>query len=126
MASAVKPAAAKTPLTKAASASGSKRSEFICRTKFRNALPDVPYDAKCLELPFETERFVQYSTTTLERQHRHQLYTELDLGIPIDLIDPNAYKPIRMVYNIFHLTCISWTATRSNRCRTYSDRNYIW
>eukprot|EP00698_Gefionella_okellyi_P004891 TRINITY_DN14520_c0_g1_i1.p1 TRINITY_DN14520_c0_g1~~TRINITY_DN14520_c0_g1_i1.p1 ORF type:complete len:392 (+),score=86.61 TRINITY_DN14520_c0_g1_i1:50-1225(+) len=68
-----------------------KRSEFIGKVKFRNTLPDLPYDAKCLELPFDTERFVDYQMTTLERQHKHQLYTELEMGIPIDLIDPQAY-----------------------------------
>lgn len=37
-------------------------------------------------------RFVKYFTTTLEKNYKYQIHTEPDLGIPIDLIDPDAYK----------------------------------
>lgn len=36
-------------------------------------------------------RFIQYNPTSLERNHKHELQTEVDLGVPIDLILPEAY-----------------------------------
>lgn len=40
-------------------------------------------------------RFVQYNATSLERNHQHELLTETDLGLPIDLIDPDIYEDKR-------------------------------
>ena len=37
-------------------------------------------------------RFVQYNPTSLERNYKHELLTETDLGITIDLINQDAYK----------------------------------
>ena len=36
-------------------------------------------------------RFIQYNPTSLERNHKHELLTEVDLGVPIDLILPETY-----------------------------------
>ena len=45
-----------------------------------------------LNFPFDSMRFVRYAPTSLERNFQHVVLTEPDLGIPIDLIDPDAYK----------------------------------
>ena len=49
-------------------------------------------------------RFVQYKPTSLERNNKHELLTDIDLGVPIDLIDPETYaiKPngTRLAMNI--------------------------
>lgn len=37
-------------------------------------------------------RFVQYKATSLEKQHKHDLLTEPDLGVTIDLINPDTYR----------------------------------
>ena len=37
-------------------------------------------------------RFVQYNPTSLERNYKHDLLTEVDLGVPIDIILPEAYS----------------------------------
>ena len=37
-------------------------------------------------------RFVQYNPTSLERNYKHDLLTEVDLGVPIDLILPETYS----------------------------------
>ena len=37
-------------------------------------------------------RFVQYNPTSLERNYKHDLLTEVDLSVPIDLILPEAYS----------------------------------
>ena len=36
-------------------------------------------------------RFVQYNPTSLERSYKYDLLTEHDLGVMIDLINPDAY-----------------------------------
>lgn len=38
------------------------------------------------------DRFVQYKATSLEKQHKHELLTEPDLGVTIDLINPDTYR----------------------------------
>ena len=36
-------------------------------------------------------RFVEYKPTSLEKNYRHEMLTEVDLGVNIDLIDPDTY-----------------------------------
>ena len=38
-------------------------------------------------------RFIQYQSTSLEKSYRHELLTEHDLGVVIDLINPTTYVP---------------------------------
>ncbi|XP_076308947.1 RNA polymerase II-associated factor 1 homolog [Tachypleus tridentatus] len=70
---------------------GEKRSELVCRMKFCNTLPDIPFDPKFITYPFESNRFVEYKPTSLERNYKHDLLTEHDMGVVIDLINPNTY-----------------------------------
>lgn len=69
-----------------------ERSGVICRVKYCNTLPDIPFDPKFITYPFDQNRFVQYKATSLEKQHRHDLLTEPDLGVTIDLINPDTYR----------------------------------
>lgn len=41
---------------------------------------------------YYTCRFVQYKATSLEKQHKHDLLSEPDLGVTIDLINPDTYR----------------------------------
>eukprot|EP00128_Syssomonas_multiformis_P004967 Colp12_sorted_trinity150504_noHs@34105 len=74
-----------------AKSSSSSMPEFLCKIKYRNTLPDIPFGPKHLSYPFNPMRFVQYQPTTLEKKHKHPLLTEQNLGVPIDLVDPDAY-----------------------------------
>ncbi|CAB3980556.1 RNA polymerase II-associated factor 1 homolog [Paramuricea clavata] len=67
------------------------KPEFVCRVKYNNHLPDIPFDAKFIAYPFEANRFVQYKPTSLEKNYKHELLTDVDLGVNIDLIDPDTY-----------------------------------
>ncbi|XP_053577693.1 RNA polymerase II-associated factor 1 homolog [Bombina bombina] len=69
-----------------------ERSGVVCRVKYCNTLPDIPFDPKFITYPFEQNRFVQYKATSLEKQHKHDLLTEPDLGVTIDLINPDTYR----------------------------------
>uniref|UniRef100_A0A3B3BFH3 RNA polymerase II-associated factor 1 homolog n=1 Tax=Oryzias melastigma TaxID=30732 RepID=A0A3B3BFH3_ORYME len=68
------------------------RSGIVCRVKYCNTLPDIPFDPKFITYPFDQHRFVQYKATSLEKQHKHELLTEPDLGVTIDLINPDTYR----------------------------------
>uniref|UniRef100_A0A673MJ22 RNA polymerase II-associated factor 1 homolog n=1 Tax=Sinocyclocheilus rhinocerous TaxID=307959 RepID=A0A673MJ22_9TELE len=68
------------------------RSGVVCRVKYGNSLPDIPFDPKFITYPFDQHRFVQYKATSLEKQHKHELLTEPDLGVTIDLINPDTYR----------------------------------
>ncbi|TMS07522.1 RNA polymerase II-associated factor 1-like protein [Larimichthys crocea] len=69
-----------------------ERSGVVCRVKYCNSLPDIPFDPKFITYPFDQNRFVQYKATSLEKQHKHELLTEPDLGVTIDLINPDTYR----------------------------------
>ncbi|KAI6651483.1 RNA polymerase II-associated factor 1-like [Oopsacas minuta] len=78
----------------------SNRQDLICSVKYTNNLPDIPFDPKFLVYPFEQNRFVQYNTTSLESKHKHELMTEVDLGVPINLIDPAIYTQSDLPYQL--------------------------
>ncbi|XP_024946178.1 RNA polymerase II-associated factor 1 homolog isoform X2 [Cephus cinctus] len=67
------------------------RSELICRVKYCNTLPDIPFDPKFITYPFESTRFIQYNPTSLERNYKYEVLTEHDLGVEIDLINRDTY-----------------------------------
>ncbi|XP_076464855.1 RNA polymerase II-associated factor 1 homolog [Babylonia areolata] len=71
---------------------GDKRSDLVCRVKYNNSLPDIPFDPKFITYPFESNRFYQYKPTSLERAFKYDLLSEHDLDVTIDLINPDTYK----------------------------------
>jgi len=67
-------------------------SELVTRVRYCNTLPDLPFDPKFISYPFETNRFVTYSTTSLEKNYVYEVLTEPDLGVDVELVIPNAYN----------------------------------
>lgn len=61
------------------------------KVKFNNTLPDIPFDPKFLVSPLDVSRYVDYRTTSLEHNSKHELLTSTDLGVDIDLIRPERY-----------------------------------
>jgi len=74
--------------------SGERKRDLLCRIKYCNKLPDIPFDPKFLIYPFDPNRFVQYHHTSLERGYKHELHTEADLGLDIDLISMDCDKEL--------------------------------
>ncbi|KAL2493158.1 Protein PAF1-like protein [Abeliophyllum distichum] len=70
-----------------------KPTTFICKMKFRNELPDPSAKMKLLTLKRDPDRYTKYTITSLEKNHKPQLYVEPDLGIPLDLLDLSVYNP---------------------------------
>ncbi|KRT82764.1 hypothetical protein AMK59_4051, partial [Oryctes borbonicus] len=77
---------------------GERRSELVCKVKYCNTLPDIPFDLKFISYPFESSRFIQYNPTSLERNYRYEVLTEHDLGVNIDLINKDIYAVEPGVY----------------------------
>jgi RNA polymerase II-associated factor 1 len=50
---------------------------------------------KFLTYPFESDRFINYNPTSLERSYKFEVLTEHDLGVTIDLINRDIYQPDR-------------------------------
>ncbi|WKY12482.1 hypothetical protein Q1695_003792 [Nippostrongylus brasiliensis] len=71
----------------------SRGPDFICKPRFRNTLPDVPFPGKFLPCPFvDLERFIDYKPTSLEMEYKYEVQCEMDIGLNLDLIDPLTYK----------------------------------
>ena len=70
---------------------GVERSGLVCRVKYTNTLPDIPFDSKSIKYPFSRNRFLEYKPTTLEKLCKVELHTDFDLGVNIDLINPETY-----------------------------------
>lgn len=91
------------------------------RTTWTRAQLDI-----CFFFFFCCGRFVQYKATSLEKQHKHELLTEPDLGVTIDLINPDTYRidpnsksPVVVTCHILFIfvrdypalsnVCVDWT-----------------
>jgi hypothetical protein len=60
------------------------------------SLPAVPVEPKLVPFPFDTEHPFEYNVRrcpTLEDTYAYGLHTELDVGVPINLVDPAVYEP---------------------------------
>ena len=69
------------------SSSTSGSSDLACRIKYQNKLPDIPFDPKFISYPFDQNRFIQFNSTTLEKNYKWDILNEQDLGLRIDLIN---------------------------------------
>lgn len=66
-------------------------NSLFVKVKFNNTLPDIPFDPKFIVNPLDISRYVNYETTSLEQNAKHELVTPMDLGVDIDLILPERY-----------------------------------
>lgn len=84
------------------SGSGSGSTEIACRIKYQNNLPDIPFDPKFISYPFDSNRFIQFNSTTLEKNFKWDILNEQDLGVRIDLInqDYNRIDPDGIYINM--------------------------
>ncbi|XP_022175885.1 RNA polymerase II-associated factor 1 homolog [Myzus persicae] len=68
-----------------------KRSDLVCKMKYCNMLPDIPFDLKFLSYPFDATRYIQYNPTSLERSYKFEILADHDLGLNIDLVNKDKY-----------------------------------
>lgn len=65
---------------------------MVCRVKYCNTLPDIPFDPKFILYPFDPKRFILYQPTTLERNYKYEVLTEHDGGVMIDMVDRDVFN----------------------------------
>uniref|UniRef100_A0A8R1I151 RNA polymerase II-associated factor 1 homolog n=1 Tax=Caenorhabditis japonica TaxID=281687 RepID=A0A8R1I151_CAEJA len=82
----------------AQNSSGAKRIEpprkvdFVLKPRFSNNVPDVPFDAKFMPCPFvPLQRFVEYKESNIEKDYKHAVICDDDMGLNVDLIDLQKY-----------------------------------
>ena len=51
-----------------ASGSHSHGGDLLCKVKYLNTLPDIPFDPKFIAYPFDPNRFIKYNSTSLEKK----------------------------------------------------------
>ena len=69
--------------------------EFVAPFKFEMGIPPVPCDPKLIDIPFDMKKFVKFRyDSQWELNRKYEIIPEPDLGITIDLVDPQAYDPI--------------------------------
>ncbi|KAJ7567426.1 hypothetical protein O6H91_02G146400 [Diphasiastrum complanatum] len=69
-----------------------RHSTFLCKIKFRNELPDPASQPKLLQINTDKDQYTKYMVTSLEKNYKHKLCVEPDLGIPLDLLDLSVYN----------------------------------
>uniref|UniRef100_A0A1I7UAW1 RNA polymerase II-associated factor 1 homolog n=1 Tax=Caenorhabditis tropicalis TaxID=1561998 RepID=A0A1I7UAW1_9PELO len=69
-----------------------RKIDFMLKPRFTNNVPDVPFDAKFMQCPFvPLSRFVEYKQSNIDRDHKHAVICDDDLGLNVDLIDLMKY-----------------------------------
>jgi hypothetical protein len=60
-------------------------SEFLCRVRYRNNLPPLPFAPKLIAMPSVAQRHVKYESTSLiENTQYPLLIDDEEMGMPID------------------------------------------
>ncbi|CAB3398053.1 unnamed protein product [Caenorhabditis bovis] len=69
-----------------------RKVDFLLRPKFTNNLPDIPFEGKFMNCPFvPLSRFCEYKESTVEKEYKHSVICDDDVGLNIDLIDLGKY-----------------------------------
>ncbi|GIY69987.1 RNA polymerase II-associated factor 1 homolog [Caerostris extrusa] len=91
---------------------GEKKSDLVCRVKYSNTLPDIPFEPKFITYPFSSNRFVDYKPTSLERNYKYDLLTEHDLATlhPEDerLLEEDTLTPQDSKRSRHHNKAVPW------------------
>jgi hypothetical protein len=61
-------------------------SEFVCKMKFFNTLPDVPSEAKLAVVALPLEEFGVFHPTSLQHEHKHEVVVGNDLALQVVLM----------------------------------------
>lgn len=67
---------------------------MINLVKYKNTLPNLPFDLKFINCSFNLEHLAQYKPTSLEQNYLYDLHTNFDIGITVDLINTDKYIPM--------------------------------
>ncbi|KAI8879001.1 hypothetical protein K501DRAFT_336371 [Backusella circina FSU 941] len=111
------------------------RSDYICRVRYRNTLPPIPYTAKMLTIPSLMERHASYQTTSLVQQTPYSLTMDQSATIPfdksvidyLDAMETNADEVARPIEEVAEEDKILLTAPRDAQNAMYTRKpNVTW
>ena len=60
------------------------RSDYLCRVRYRNTLPPLPFAPKLLTIPSLQERHAEYQSLSLEDKIPFPLQVDQSFSIPFD------------------------------------------
>jgi hypothetical protein len=66
--------------------------EYLCRVKFLNPLPDLPFDPKLIEYPLPADRFYKWSSNALIDNAPYPLESEEEISL--DLVNLGHFEQI--------------------------------
>ena len=67
--------------------------DFVAPYKWECQFPPIPDDPKLIDIPMDIKSLVKFRyDSKTEKEAKYELLTEPDLGITIDLVDPQAYE----------------------------------
>ncbi|KAI8065848.1 RNA polymerase II-associated [Gongronella butleri] len=66
------------------SSKSKSRGDYVCRVRYRNKLPAIPFGAKLVDLPALATRNVEYKTNSLIEQTPHALALDSVSVVPFD------------------------------------------
>eukprot|EP00484_Ammonia_sp_Unknown_P023970 CAMPEP_0197039924 /NCGR_PEP_ID=MMETSP1384-20130603/16692_1 /TAXON_ID=29189 /ORGANISM="Ammonia sp." /LENGTH=532 /DNA_ID=CAMNT_0042470599 /DNA_START=56 /DNA_END=1654 /DNA_ORIENTATION=+ len=70
-------------------------SQFLCTPKYRARLPSPPLRCKFLTYPHEKNRFTKYCASSLELNYNWEMHHDSLFPLPLDLMDPDYYNPLK-------------------------------
>lgn len=70
-------------------------SQFLCTPKNRVRLPPPPLRCKFLKYPHDADRFTKWKGTTLELHYQWELHHDSIFALPLDLMDPDYFCPLK-------------------------------
>ena len=70
-------------------------SQFLCTPRNRVKLPPPPLQCKFLKYPHKKDRFTKYAATNLELNYKWEIHHDSLFPIPLDLMDPDYYNPLK-------------------------------
>ncbi|KAJ1982272.1 hypothetical protein H4R35_000363 [Dimargaris xerosporica] len=68
-------------------------AEFLCKVRYLNTLPDLPFAPKLLKVDADAHvhRLTRYQHTNLAQRQPYPMYVDADLGMPLDLVLMGAF-----------------------------------
>lgn len=64
----------------------------MCSSRYRAINPELPFDTKTLKYPYEPARHVPFQMTQMEKDMPFEIYSDIFVAAPVDLVDPHAYS----------------------------------
>ena len=69
-----------------------KGAEFLCKVRWKNPLPPLPFAPKLLRYEINEKKYTQFQWSDWMKRQTFPLLTENDLGMALDLVDLDGFQ----------------------------------